>query len=216
MARVADKYTLLLLNGSSNEDSSFYSTFLNLPSATSLPAVSTGPNMASLGYKGCYYFNANTSCTFTLEDTVFTEENFCIEWWELPTKTTQATHSQVLGLNTQGSTYQGLLLRYNNTQIYGGQATSSWDIFNGVTLSAWNGVSTTGWTHYALDKKGVEYYLYKNGVVVWQGAAPSGVHPTNKGLWYLCYNWSGYITGLRISKTSRYTTSFTPKKEFFY
>ena len=141
-------------------------------------------------------------------DTTFTEGNFCVEWWELPTiaATSQVSHSQRIGMNTQGSTYQGMLLGYGGSgYIYASNSSSAWDIFSAVAITnGWNSAPTTEWTHFALDKKGIKWYLYKNGVCVWQGTNNTGVHPINKGLWYLGFNFQGYITGLRISKTSRY------------
>lgn len=200
-----DKNTLLLLNGSLEDDDFYTHNFSNLPTPTSLPAVTSGPNMAELGYKGCYYFNNISNCNFKIDDTNFSNGDFCLEWWQLPTVTTQAQASCILGMSTNGSTYGGLLLGWNNSYIYAAQSTSSWDIFNGISINnSWNTASTTSWTHFALDKKGIKYYLYKNGEIIWQGVNSTGLHPFNNKTWYLGYNWSGYITGLRISKTSRY------------
>lgn len=200
-----DEDTLLLLNGNSSHDDFYLHNFSNLPAISSLPATTTGPDMSELGYSGCYMFKDISDCTFNVYNTEFTTGNFCIEWWQMPTTTSQSSNSFVMGLNTDGSTYGGLLLGWNNSYIYAGQSTSSWDIFNGVSISnGWSSSPTTGWTHFALDKKGVKYYLYKNGVVIWQGTTTNELHPTNNNLWHLCGNWQGYITGLRISKVSRY------------
>lgn len=40
--------------------------------------------MAELGYKGCYYFNNISNCNFKIDDTNFSNGDFCLEWWQLP------------------------------------------------------------------------------------------------------------------------------------
>lgn len=196
-----DLNTTLLLRGDAIQDKGI----------NSLPLTNIGVSLSSSQTKfssTSLYFNGSSKITFPAIN--FQSGNFTIDWWEYVTSSSSASRFCSFNSNT---TYGGLLLGYQGSQVYIGSQVNSWDLVSGASM--FNNTLNT-WVHWAIVRNGNTLTSYKNGTQFAQVAisgsigyfssTPSAIGDYRDGdhSYFI-----GYIDEFRISNVARWTSDFS-------
>ena len=167
---------------------------------------------------GSLYFNGSTdyiTTSGTNQNLMFGLDAFTIEHWVKFTATTSYINS--IGDNSSFTTTNNFLLMWN----YAGAGRLTFWINNGGVCSTANAYNDNAWHHVAVTRTTAGVItIWVDGVA--DGTA-SGYGATNVGTGSIIIGnqtglsryWSGYIDEVRISRTARYTSSFTPSASEF-
>lgn len=202
-----DENTLLLLNGETLIDTSFY----NIPITNNGVQISTA--QAKFG-NSSMYFGGSQFLTFQNLIFILGTSDFTIDWWEYCIS--PEIRFSINSLNTAG--YSNLYVGYNKTGIYSTTEVGSWNV-----LSQSNAFPTNVnniWNHFALVRNGNVLILYKNGVNSFEYDSFSPNFVNGDGLCFIGTNrlsdnkfFTGYIDEFRVSNVARWTSNFTPPTE---
>jgi hypothetical protein len=151
-------------------------------------------------------------------DWEFSDGDFTVDWWEYRTTTPVASASMpVLIRDSTATTYQAFLIGYPESSVnkfYASSTGTSWDAVSSMSLGS---IDQNTWNHFAVVRKGVNFYGFKNGVL--QGTAVSSLSlvsstgPLSVGYWNFGGGsyFTGYLDELRVTKgLARWTENFTP------
>jgi len=133
--------------------------------------------------------------------------NFTIEAWVYPS--TFSSYRSVFDTRDSVANNDGMVLGLANA------SNGTWGLYKGsavtVVQSSTN-LTLNNWQHIAAVRNGSTVTLYLNGVSV--GSATDAQNFTdqdsNIGRTFDNYNWLGYISSLRFTKSAVYTSAFTP------
>jgi hypothetical protein len=162
---------------------------------------------------GSLYFNGTTDYITTAGINpilMFGTGAFTIEHWIKYTATT--AYINTIGDNSSFTTTNNFLLMWN----YAGAGRLTFWINNAGVCSTANAYNDNAWHHVAVTRTTAGVItIWVDGIA--DGTA-SGYSATNVGTGSIIIGnqtglsryWSGYIDEVRISRTARYTSSFTP------
>jgi hypothetical protein len=147
----------------------------------------------------------------------FGSEDFTIDWWEY--RTSNNGDNQPVFCRDNNVSYQAFLVgvcnsQHSNVSCFFSSDNSSWNI-TGATGKDMGPVILNAWTHYAVVRKGNNFYTFQNGTLqsTWYSSAAlagsTGVPGIGK------YNTQGYFPGyideFRVSNIARWTSDFNLK-----
>jgi hypothetical protein len=185
------------------------------------PGATTG--ILSTGFSsGSAYFNANNYLTtVTTSLAAFGTSNFTVEYWIYPTSFkvggTAGTASTVIDARSATGSTIGYSDNFTTAGKFGVYYASAQQYLSGNTIPL------NTWTHIAVVRRGTTANatsVYINGTL--DGTFTSSTNfsdattvkignNTNSGTGASLYPFEGYISNLRINKTTAvYTTNFTP------
>lgn len=153
------------------------------------------------------YFDGTGDYTSILQGPQFAfgAGDYTIEAWVY--RTDSGTQRAIVDL--RGGSYVNVLFYMNSAnQLVAFNSTSTWITSTGT-------ISLNQWTHVAIARAGTSVKLFINGVV--DGTATNSDTNVSSGPVYVgrqsgstSNDWLGYIKDIRITKSARYTTAFTP------
>ena len=223
-----DQYTSLLLHGDNAgtaviTDSSLRSKGTGNNNGTPITQYASTDNLTP--GKSAIWFSGSPPA-YTLfnnhTDFDFGAGDFTVDWWEY--RATEAANSAILTRNFGPQVYQPFLIGYSTgalqLQFYASSNNASWNVVSALAMGS---VNFSAWNHFAICRRGTEFYTFKNGVPVSSAssaiALPAGSSGLAVGIWYFdavtAYYYHGYINELRVSKgIARWKPyeSFTPPK----
>jgi len=137
--------------------------------------------------------------------------DFTVEAWVFPT-VASGTYGLAIAGTYDGGTNSGWSVVINRST--GGTLGVAFIHANAVQSSYGTYLASNAWTHVAVARSGSSLRLFVNGVVVTTttyAAADSIVAPLYVGSQGTASSlFNGYIADLRITKSARYTATFTP------
>lgn len=207
-----DEHTKLLLHGYELSDSSNH----KIPVTSKGVTVSTA--QSKFGGKSLY-FNGSSHIEIPQSTIVFGANDFTIEWWEYA-QAMSGKNGARFSSNYSANGYGGLLIGYNQSQVYAGTKTSTWDILNGQSML---NTLANQWVHRAIVRYNGQLKSYTNGML-YSSVAMNGAIMTATGANMAVggYNtidpsfFTGYINEFRIVDQAVYKDSFIPKQQPYY
>jgi hypothetical protein len=203
-AKGQDPFTKLLLHGTSTNftDESGTNKVLVNTGAVSANSNITKNNQYSLAFNGTSnYLNVSG----TNADLAFGTGDFTIEFWCYPTDV--SGHKNVIDVRDSTDTNKwnisitpNIVLQITNTTVLTG-----------------NTISVNNWYHIAITRNTGTFKLFYNGQLQSTYTASHDLICGSNGLCIGAYggglgsyNYSGYLTDIRVSNIARYTANFTP------
>jgi hypothetical protein len=147
-----------------------------------------------------------------------TTSNFTIEFWAFITDAS-ATNACICRTDTGGTSYNGMLVGYNdgtNIVWYATSAGTSWDIINAGVICTVASVKNK-WAHFAFVRNGSTFTAYVNGVQTYTTTSSASIYQAANGFRIGTANnssdttnFGGYISNFRYVKgVAVYTGAFT-------
>lgn len=136
--------------------------------------------------------------------------DFTVDWWEYitgvpATRFAWAINGGIGGLAAGGGGNRNLL--------YVSSTGSSWNMINEAKAFS---TTLSQWVHWALVRRGNNWYTFKNGILYWQGVGAGNIYTNSSGLTIgsFLYDSNHYLVGrideFRISNVARWTSNFIP------
>ena len=156
-------------------------------------------------FNGASYLVLNTNDILNLSD-----HDFTIEFRVKPTSTSLNGGAIAYDVNASG---YSLLLMHQGQYLYATSTGNGWDVFNAQI--AFSGIVANEWYHWALVRKDNLFYVYRNGVRIWDSGSSATLYPGgqivigNQGV-STSNSFNGYMEELVVSNYAKYSGNFTP------
>lgn len=178
----------------------------------------TSTTQAKFGSSSLYVGGAGLT-TPSHDDFIFGSGDFTVEAFIYRSATAPSTQ-HIIGRYDDSSSNRKIFRIHLNSSLYLAASCSSDGITAQVALAGSSQVSTDAWHHVALVRYGNVFSLYLDGVL--QASTTNAITLYNNALTTLtigrgfdAYVFSGYIDEVRIIKSARYLSAFTPPTAAF-
>jgi hypothetical protein len=214
-----NSYTLTANNSPTNASGATYSTNRIAATLTAYGNAKVSTAQSKFGGASAL-FDGTTDYLIFSSSPVTATDNFTFEGWIRFTATPGSGSFQMLG-STSATAYFAYANASGTLRFEAGVYGTSGDYYEW-----WNTtLSTATWYHFAFVKSSTTLKAYLNGTSL-TSSGTYGTMSTDKhlfgatsgyiGAWNdTQYSVNGYMDEIRISKTARYTTTFTPSTSAF-